>query len=82
MSEKEKREYHFVVRYDADADEFDMDYDTLMAKFHDSPIYNPETGEWERLKENHWEDENSNYNNAGDAIWDAVKSMKLRGKND
>jgi hypothetical protein len=78
MAEQENREYHFVVRYDADADTFDMDYDTLMSKFHDSPIYNPETNDWEKLKELHWENEGSNYNNAGDAIWDAVKNLKLR----
>ena len=78
MAEQEKREYHFVVRYDADTDEFDMDYDTLMAKFHDSPIYDSETGEWIRLRDTDWENEGTNYNNAGDAIWDAVKNLKLR----
>jgi hypothetical protein len=70
------RQYHFVVLYDDDLDEFYLDYDTQEAKFDGSPIYNIETEEWERLTEEHFDDDNTAYNRAGDALSLAIKDLK------
>jgi hypothetical protein len=72
----DKYQYHFVVHYDEILDEFYMDYDTQEAKFDGSPIYNTETEEWEQLTEEHFDDDNTAYNRAGDALADAIRNLK------
>ena len=70
------RQYHFVVHYDDILDEYWMDYDTQEAKFDNCPIYNTETDEWERLTEDHFDDDNTIYNRSSDALADAIRNLK------
>jgi hypothetical protein len=70
------RQYHFVVHYDDVLDEYWMDYDTQEAKFDNSPIYNTETEEWERLTEEHFDDDKTTYNRSGDALANAIRNLK------
>lgn len=69
----EKKQYHFVVMYNAETGEFEMDYDSLDAKFHEGSAWNEDTGEWERPD---WEDDNSTYNRAGDALAMALRDLR------
>jgi hypothetical protein len=79
------RQYHFVVQYNDETNEYWMDYDSQEAKFDNCPIYNTETDEWERLTEEHFDDDSTIYNRAGDALSHAVTHMKAfplkEGKN-
>ena len=70
------RHYHFVVHYDDLLDEFYMDYETQEAKFQGSPIYNADTDEWERLTEEHFDNDNTVYNRSGDALAIAIQNLK------
>lgn len=79
MTEKDKRQYHFVVHYDAETGEFEMDYETQDGKFIDGPVYNPENDTWEDLAHNeHLDDDNSTYNRSADALAEAIRDLKLR----
>ena len=69
------KQYHFVVVYDTETDEFEADYDTQEAKFDDRPIYDTESGEWEDYGEE-LDDDNSTYNRAADALYFALRSLK------
>ena len=82
----EKKQYHFVVMYNAETGEFEMDYDSLSTRFHDGEsIYNAETEEWERVTDDIWENDNSTYNRAGDALADSIRTLEAlplrEGKN-
>lgn len=72
----DKRQYHFVVMYNAETGEFEMDYDTQDAKFQNAPIYNPDTDEWEELEEEHFMDDNTTYNRSGDALALALRDLR------
>jgi len=69
-------QYHYVVMYDDESEEFTMDYESQDVRFNGMPLYNTETNEWERLEESHWEDDSTVYNRAGDALWFAVKDLQ------
>jgi hypothetical protein len=70
------RQYHFVVHYDDILDEYWLDYDTQEAKFDNSPIYNTDTDQWERLTEEHFDDDNTVYNRSADALARAIQTLK------
>jgi len=73
----EQKQYHFVVMYDAETGEFEMDYDSLSTRFHDGEsIFNNATQEWERVTDDIWENDGSTYNRAGDALADAIRELK------
>lgn len=73
----EKKQYHFVVSYDAEMGQFEMDYDSLTTRFRDGEsIWNRETEEWERVVDELWEDDNSTYNRAGDALADVIRTLQ------
>jgi hypothetical protein len=76
------KQYHYVVCYDAETNEFTLDYDTMSAKFDDEVIYNTETEEWEDLQESDWENDNSDYNLAGDLLYKIVSDLGVRKYND
>ena len=79
MTEKDKRQYHFVVHYDANLDEFYMDYDTQDIKFDNAPVYNPTTDEWEHLTYgDHIDNDDSTYNRSADALAVIIRDLKLR----
>jgi hypothetical protein len=69
------KQYHFVVFYDSETEEFTLDYDTQDERFNGEPVWNEETGEWESLGEV-WEDDNSDYNRAGDALYRALRTLE------
>ena len=71
------KQYHFVVRYDAEANEFDVDYDTQDAKFWPGPIYDVKRDLWVRLDDELYDDD-SPYNRAADALYLAMLNLKPR----
>jgi hypothetical protein len=73
-------QYSFVVTYDSADDTFIMDYDSQEVFFHNAPIYDPETEDYRRLNESDWEDEKSDYNRSADAIYMAIRDLRLEGK--
>lgn len=62
-------EYHFVVVYNTATGEFDMDYDTQSTVFTNGPVYDADKDEWRRLYDHEWEDDKTDYNIAGDALY-------------
>jgi hypothetical protein len=78
MADMTGKQIHFVVTYDVDSDTYEMDYDSLMAKFHDQPIYNTKTDEWETLTHDQWEFDWTVYNRSGDALADVVHNLKAK----
>lgn len=76
------KQYHYVVCYDSETDEFILDYDTMAGKFDDEVIYNTETQEWENLQESDWENDNSDYNLAGDLLYKIISNLNVRKYND
>jgi hypothetical protein len=71
------KQYHFVVRYDHDTGEFDVDYDTQDVRFHDGPIYDVDQDQWLRL-DDELDDDDSPYNRAADALYLAMLNLKPR----
>jgi hypothetical protein len=71
-----KKQYHFVVKFDAETETFEMDYDTQEAVFEDGVIYNPETRAWEHASDNDIDWEGSYYNRAADGIAFAITNLK------
>jgi hypothetical protein len=69
------KQYHFVVMYDEASDTFELDYDTQEAKFNNLSIFDSDTGEWEEVTSEHWEDDNTIYNRAGDALATALENL-------
>ena len=71
------KQYHFVVRYDAEANEFDVDYETQDVRFYDGPIYDVNQDQWLRL-DDELDDDDSPYNRAADALYLAMLNLKPR----
>ena len=67
-------QYHFVVMYDIETGEFQMDYDTQDAVFSDGPVFDKETQEWRLLEDEEWENDGTSYNTAGDALFDVLEN--------
>lgn len=74
------RQIHFVVRYDSDTDEFDIDYETQDARFHDGYIYDTDSNEWSRVSIEELDDDDSQYCKAADALHDALRMIEWRIK--
>lgn len=72
------RQHHFVVYYDEATNEWTVDYDTQDIKFDNKPIYDLDTDEWVSVADE-IEDDNSIYNRSADALYEAVKTLPLRG---
>lgn len=72
-----KRYYHYVVTYDEKNDEFIMDYDTQEARFGREVIFNEDNNEWEALEADHWEDDSSTYNRAGEHLANILGYLQL-----
>lgn len=47
MVKQNKKEYHFLLSYNADTDYWEHDVDTEDAKFDNKMIFNNNTGKWE-----------------------------------
>ena len=71
------KQHHFVVVFDEETGEFEVDFDTQEAKFDGKPIYDLDTEEWEGITEQ-IEDENSIYNRSADALFLALRGLPLR----
>lgn len=62
-------QYHFVVMYDCETGEFQMDYETQSAVFSDGPVFDKSKDEWRLLEDEEWEKDGTIYNNAGDSLY-------------
>ena len=69
-----KLQYHFVVMYDCETGEFELDYETQNAVFRDGPVFDKDTQEWRRLLDYEWENDGTIYNNAGDGLYRALEN--------
>ena len=69
------KQYHFVVKFDAETQRFEMDYDTQEEKFHNAPVFDPETNSWVELTSDdiHWD--GSLYSRSGDALAFALEGL-------
>jgi len=78
-NDPEPKVYHFVVTYDTGTGEFDLDYEA-QHHFQNGPVYESKKGEWRRLYAHEWEEDKTDYNIAGDALfrelqWNLNKRM-------
>ena len=64
-----KLQYHFVVMYDCETGEFQLDYETQSAVFGEGPVFDKGTQEWRLLHDHEWEKDETIYNNAGDSLY-------------
>ena len=64
--------YHYVVKYDTVTGEFEMDYETQSAVFGNGPVYHEDKDEWRPLHDSEWEEDKTDYNIAGDALYRAL----------
>ena len=71
------KQHHFVVCYDEDTEEFTLDFDTQESKFDGKPIYDEKTNEWLDIS-GEIDDDNSIYNRSADAVFFAIRDLKLR----
>lgn len=62
-------QYHYVVVYDTVTGEFELDYQTQDAVFANGPVYHEDKDEWRRLHADEWEEDKTDYNIAGDALY-------------
>ena len=62
-------QYHFVVMYDCETGEFQMDYETQSAVFPDGSVFDKNSDEWRPLEDHEWENDGTIYNNAGDSLY-------------
>lgn len=75
IPDKDNRtQYHFVVMYDCETGEFQMDYDTASAVFPDGSVFDKDTEEWRPLHDHEWEDDKTVYNIAGDALYREIEN--------
>ena len=73
------KQHHFVVVFDEETNEFSVDYDTQDIKFDNKPIYDPAEDEWLNVA-GEIDDDNSIYNRAADALYEAITNLPLREK--
>jgi hypothetical protein len=74
------KEFHYVVVFDSETEQFRMDYETQSSKFHDAPVFDSEQGEgeWVALDAaTTWEDDQSLYSRAADALDTMMTGLKL-----
>lgn len=62
-------QYHFVVSYDTETGEFELDYETQGVVFSNGPVFEKDKQEWRRLYDDEWELDETDYNIAGDALY-------------
>jgi hypothetical protein len=73
------KQHHFVVCFDEETNSFDVDYQTQDAVFNGQPIFDPASENWEPLG-SYLDDDDSIYNRAADALFEAVTDLALREK--
>jgi hypothetical protein len=73
------KQHHFVVYYDENTNQWNVDYDTQDIKFDNKPIYDPAEDEWLNVA-GEIDDDNSIYNRAADALYEAITNLPLREK--
>lgn len=69
------KQIHFVVAYNTETKQFEMDYDTLDVKFNDGIVFDTDTQEWEELDETHGVRDISY--EAGDALAEAISKIEI-----
>lgn len=74
-------QYHYVIMYDDETDEFQMDYDTQDVKFNGAPLFDTKTDTWVELEENHWADDSTTYNKAADLLYNTLQHLSLEEDN-
>lgn len=67
------RQIHFVVMYDTDDGEFQIDYETQDVRFHDGYIYDTVADEWSRVSEDELADDDSEYCKAADRLCEILR---------
>jgi hypothetical protein len=73
------KQIHFVVLYDEETDTFEMDYETLGAKFNDETVWDVETEVWCHPDPEELPNE---VNLSGDILAKAIKNLSVRNNND
>jgi hypothetical protein len=75
------KQYHFVVMYDTETKQFEIDYETMSSQFDDGIVYDTSTGEWEILADNEY-DEDSGYTVSGNRLFEALETLNERNGNE
>ena len=70
------KQFNFVVFYDTETDSFEIDYDSQEVFFHGRPVFDTELDEWVALEDSDWEERDTDYNRAADALWCVVKDLR------
>lgn len=74
-------QYHYVVFYDTDTNEFQMDFDTLDARFYGGSVFDTNTNEWVPVDDDYFANDNHPYNKAADTLFMAIRNLKLAKDN-
>lgn len=74
------RQIHFVVMYDTESGEFEVDYDTQSVRFPEGYIYDTNTEEWSRVSDEELNDDDSEYCKSADALYDALRMIEWRNQ--
>ena len=69
------RQIHFVVMYDTETGELEMDYETQDVRFHDGYIFDTKTEEWSRVSDEELHDDNSDYCKSADTLAEALRGI-------
>lgn len=68
-------QYYFVVSFDTETNTFELDYEVQEMMFDSKPVYSD--GEFRELSTNEIHNDESVYNQAGDAIHFAVTGLSV-----
>jgi len=69
------RQIHFVVMYDTEAGEFEMDYESQDNYFRNGYIFDTETQEWSRVSDEELHDDDSDYCKSADTLAEALRGI-------
>jgi len=73
------KHHYFVVCFDEETNSFDVDYQTQDRVFTGHPIFDVSRNTWETVGR-HLDSDDSIYNRAADALFEAVTDLDLREK--
>ena len=70
------RQIHFVVMYDTETGEFEMDYETQDVRFYDGYIFDTKTEEWSRVSDEELHDDDSDYCKSADTLAEVLRGIE------
>lgn len=70
------KQIHFVVMYDTETGEFEMDYETQDDRFRQGYIFDTDKQEWSRVSDDDLHNDDSDYCKSADALAYALRGIR------